>query len=59
MWLVCGRFQTRGTWVDGFFPGAGRFFALIYTFFVAIANAARMFCTLKQIPLKKKKKNHS
>ena len=22
-WLVCGLFQTRGTWVDGFFPGAG------------------------------------
>ena len=22
MWLVCGPSQTRGTWVDGFFPGA-------------------------------------
>jgi len=22
-WLVCGWFQTRGTWVDGFFPGTG------------------------------------
>ena len=21
-WLVWGWFQTRGTWVDGFFPGA-------------------------------------
>ena len=21
-WLVCGWFQTRGTWVDGIFPGA-------------------------------------
>ena len=24
-WLVCGWSHTRGTWVDGFFPGAIRF----------------------------------
>jgi len=25
MWLVCSGYRTRGTWVDSFFPSAGRF----------------------------------
>ena len=44
-WLVCGWSHTIGTWVEGFFPGAGVDKKWGWGFFFAIASVLRGLCS--------------
>jgi len=43
-WLVCSWSRTRGTWVDGFFPGTRVDTSGGWGSFFTIASAARSLC---------------